>query len=67
VDAAEAARGTGAPPRRGEIPRLPPVRLAPRDELAAAARVAPLLRAARDLARWSAAGRGRAAGDGLPP
>jgi hypothetical protein len=67
VDAAEAARGTGAPPRRGEIPRLPPVRLAPREELAAAARVAPLLRAARDLARWSAAGRGRAAGGGLPP
>jgi len=28
------------------------VRLAPREELAAAARVAPLLRAARDLARW---------------
>jgi hypothetical protein len=36
------------------------VRLAPREELAAAARVAPLLRAARDLARWAerrAAGR----------
>jgi hypothetical protein len=33
--------------------RLPPVRLAPRDELAAAARVAPLLRAARDLSRWA--------------
>ena len=30
------------------------MRLAPRDELAAAARVAPLLRAARDLARWAA-------------
>jgi hypothetical protein len=29
------------------------VRLAPRDELAAAARVAPLLRAARDLSRWA--------------
>jgi hypothetical protein len=29
------------------------VRLASRDELAAAARVAPLLRAARDLARWA--------------
>jgi len=29
------------------------VRLAPRDELAAAARVAPLLRAARDLAQWA--------------
>jgi hypothetical protein len=30
------------------------VRLAPKDELAAAARVAPLLRAARDLTRWVA-------------
>jgi hypothetical protein len=35
-------------------PRMPPVRLAPREELAAAARVAPLLRAARDLDRWAA-------------
>jgi hypothetical protein len=34
--------------------RLPPVRLAAREELAAAARVAPLLRAARDLSRWAA-------------
>ncbi|HEY2443365.1 MAG TPA: hypothetical protein VGI31_09545 [Streptosporangiaceae bacterium] len=33
-------------------PRPPAVRLASRDELAAAARVAPLLRAARDLAGW---------------
>jgi hypothetical protein len=33
------------------------VRLAPREELAAAARVAPLLRAARDLTRWIGAGR----------
>ena len=33
------------------------VRLAPRDELAAAARVAPLLRAARELAGWAAARR----------
>jgi hypothetical protein len=33
---------------------MPPVRLAPRDELAAAARVAPLLRAARELGRWAA-------------
>jgi hypothetical protein len=32
---------------------MPPVRLAPRDELAAAARVAPLLRAARDLSSWA--------------
>jgi hypothetical protein len=35
-------------------PRLPPVRLAPREELAAAARVAPLLRAAAALSRWAA-------------
>jgi hypothetical protein len=34
--------------------RLPSVRLAPRDELAGMARVAPLLRAARDLAIWAA-------------
>jgi hypothetical protein len=34
---------------------MPPVRLAPRDELAAAARVAPLLRASRDLSAWAAA------------
>jgi hypothetical protein len=33
---------------------MPPVRLAPREELAAAARVAPLLRAARDLSKWAA-------------
>jgi hypothetical protein len=32
---------------------MPPVRLAPRAELAAAARVAPLLRAARDLRAWA--------------
>jgi len=48
----------------GAPPRLPPVRLAPREELAAAARVAPLLRAARNLARW--AERRRAAGAGRP-
>ena len=40
----------GATERR----RLPSVRLAPRDELAGMARVAPLLRAARDLATWAA-------------
>jgi hypothetical protein len=40
--------------RRKDRPRMPPVRLAPREELAAAARVAPLLRAARDLSRWAA-------------
>jgi hypothetical protein len=39
--------------RRDRV-RLPPVRLAPRDELAAAARVVPLLRAARDLRAWAA-------------
>jgi hypothetical protein len=33
--------------------RLPSVRLAPRDELASMARVAPLLRAARDLGQWA--------------
>ena len=33
------------------------MRLAPREELAAAARVAPLLRAARDVARWVGPGR----------
>ena len=78
----------GAPPgggdgpdgwRRGSTPRLPPVRLAPREELAAAARVAPLLRAARDIARWaqredhrasaagSGEGRGVGAGSTLKP
>jgi hypothetical protein len=43
------------------------VRLAPREELAAAARVAPLLRAARDLARWVASGRAVGEDDRLPP
>jgi hypothetical protein len=50
------ASGRGEPAASGPAsgpPRLPPVRLAPRDELAAAARVAPLLRAARDIARWA--------------
>ena len=50
-----AARAPGASP--GGLPRLPTVRLAPREELAAAARVAPLLRAARDVARWVGPGR----------
>jgi hypothetical protein len=58
-----------------ERPRMPPVRLAPRDELAAAARVAPLLRAAADLSRWaarrqpvqSAGPAGRAGGADLSP
>lgn len=40
--------GVASEPRR-----LPSVRLAPRDELAGLARVAPLLRAARDLGRWA--------------
>ena len=35
------------------LTRMPPVRLASRDELTAAARVAPLLRAAQDLAAWA--------------
>ena len=46
---AEAGRAGGS----GSRPRLPPVRLAPREELAAAVRVAPLLRAARDLSAWA--------------
>jgi len=48
------------PPRprgTGSLTRLPPVRLASRDELAAAARVAPLLRVARDLTAWAGTGR----------
>jgi hypothetical protein len=48
-------------------PRLPPVRLAPREELAAAARVAPLLRAARDLCRWAQDGHGLASDTELAP
>jgi hypothetical protein len=52
------ARDAGPGSQGGGLRRLPPVRLAPRDELAASARVAPLLRAARDVARW-AAGTGR--------
>jgi hypothetical protein len=55
-------RGTGS---RGAPPRLPPVRLAPREELAAAARVAPLLRAARLVACWAAAGQRSGTGTGL--
>jgi hypothetical protein len=54
--------GTGS---RGGPPKLPPVRLAPREELAAAARVAPLLRAARLVACWAAAGQRPGTGDGL--
>ena len=47
----DTARPDAASPGR-ETPRLPPVRLAPREELAGSARVAPLLRAAREVARW---------------
>jgi hypothetical protein len=49
--------------------RLPLVRLAPRDELAGLARVAPLLRAARDLGQWAEqrVGVTLATGDGLDP
>jgi hypothetical protein len=48
------------PPRSrgpGSLTRLPPVRLASPEELASAARVAPLLRVARDLAVWAGTGR----------
>ena len=44
--------------------RLPSVRLAPRDELASMARVAPLLRAARDLGHWTRQRYGQAAAAG---
>lgn len=44
--------------------RLPSVRLAPRDELASMARVAPLLRAARDLGHWTKQRYGQAAAAG---
>jgi len=47
----------------GERLRMPPVRLAPREELAGAARVAPLLRAARDLNQWLRGAAGLDAGD----
>ena len=46
----------------GSLTRLPPVRLPSREELTAAARVAPLLRFARDLAAW--AGSAQAVGAG---
>src|SRR5215470_16446879 len=57
-------RDTASEPRR-----LPSVRLAPRDELAGLARVAPLLRAARDLGQWAEqrVGVTVASGDGLSP
>ncbi len=58
------------PPRSrssGTLTRLPPVRLASREELTAAARVAPLLRVARDLAAWAGTGRPVTAGGELAP
>src|SRR5436305_1444946 len=63
-----APHGRGGDERGREAPRLPPVRLAPREELAGSARVAPLLRAARELARWLGPGGRALAADGrLPP
>ncbi|HEX3492453.1 MAG TPA: hypothetical protein VHU92_24125 [Streptosporangiaceae bacterium] len=53
ADAKAGQAGHADQAARSERPRMPPVRLAPRDELAAAARVAPLLRAAADLSRWA--------------
>ena len=69
ADLGDAGTGGDGPGswRRDRPPRLPPVRLAPREELAAAARVAPLLRAARDVARWARRGAIRAAGGTLEP
>jgi len=57
-------RGVGGGERGREAPRLPPVRLAPREELAGSARVAPLLRAAREVARWLGPAGRDLAGDG---
>lgn len=59
------AGSEGAPGQRRKRTRMPPVRLAPRDELAGAARVAPLLRAARELGTWVAAHPGSVSGDRL--
>ncbi|HEV2373750.1 MAG TPA: hypothetical protein VGS19_16455 [Streptosporangiaceae bacterium] len=49
---------TGDTASGSALPRLAPVRLAPRDELAAAARVSPMLRTATDVARWAVPRRG---------
>jgi hypothetical protein len=57
-------RGPDGGERAREAPRLPPVRLAPREELAGSARVAPLLRAAREVARWLGTAGRRLTGDG---
>ena len=59
-----APRGADGGERAREAPRLPPVRLAPREELAGSARVAPLLRAAREVARWLMPAGRRLTGDG---
>ena len=69
-NAAQAGGRAASGPRQGTGTRarpakLPPVRLAPREELAAAARVAPLLRAARLVACWAAAGQRSGTADGL--
>ncbi len=53
--------------RGTEQMRLPPVRLAPREELAGSARVAPLLRAARQVARWLGPAGQDVAADGTLP
>ena len=56
------------PPRprgAGSLTRMPPVRLASREELTAAARVAPLLRVAQDLAAWAGKDRPVAVGGEL--
>ena len=68
ADRSESADRSGRASRtkQAERPRMPPVRLAPREELAAAARVAPLLRAAADLSRWADEA-ARPAGDALAP
>ena len=50
--------------RPAERRKLPSVRLAPRDKLASMARVAPLLRAARDLGRWAELRAGKPTGTG---
>jgi hypothetical protein len=56
-----AADRGGSAERQERRLRMPPVRLAPREQLAAAARVVPLLRAARELRAWVAAHPGAAA------
>lgn len=59
--------GGGADGVGGQARKLPSVRLAPRDELAASARVAPLLRAARDLECWASAQTGGTAARDVTP